>query len=82
MVPVGVRGEAGHNALAQLAEVIRDGGHFVDRNAWVDQQDTVPALHHRAVALDEFALMNQNAVSDVLQHGSASLQSFCARATG
>ena len=68
VVPIGMRGEACHDGLAQLAKVVREGGHFVARDAGVDEQHTVPALHDNGIALDELALVNQNALSDLLQH--------------
>ncbi|MNI92902.1 hypothetical protein D3C73_1507580 [compost metagenome] len=69
VIPIRVRGESCHHRLAQPLKVLRDARHLVDRDAGVDQQHSVPALYHRAVALDELALVNQNAFSDLLQHG-------------
>lgn len=68
VVPIRMRGEACHDGLAQLAKVVREGSHFVPRYTGVDEQNTVPALHDNGITLDELALVNENALSDLLQH--------------
>lgn len=59
VVPIGMRGEACHDGLAQLAKVVREGRHFAAGDARVDEQHTVRALDDSAIALDELALVNQ-----------------------
>ncbi len=67
-----MRSEPGHNGLAQLAKVVRDGHHFGAEHSGVDEQHAGPALHDNGVALAELALVDQHTLGDLLQHGSAS----------
>jgi hypothetical protein len=64
-----MRREACHDGLAQLAKVVRESRHFVARYTGVDEQHTGPAPYDNGITLNELALMNENAVSDVPQHG-------------
>ncbi|HEY6492155.1 MAG TPA: hypothetical protein VIZ43_02705 [Trebonia sp.] len=57
--------------LAQLAEVVREGGHFVPEHPGVDEQHASPALHDNGVALAELALLDQHTLRDLPQHWSA-----------
>jgi hypothetical protein len=72
VIPVRVGRKSGHYGLAQLAKVVRDGGHFVAEHPGIDEQHASPALHDNGVALAELALVDQHTVRDLLQHGSAS----------
>jgi hypothetical protein len=40
------------------------------RDARVDEQHTVPTLHDHGVAPDELTLVNENALSDLREHGA------------
>jgi hypothetical protein len=51
VIPMRMRREACHNGLAQLAKVVREGGHFVAVHPGVDEQHAGPALHDNGVAL-------------------------------
>ncbi len=75
MVPIGMRREACHDGLTQLAKVVREGCHLVARYAGVDEQHAGFALHDDRVALDALALVDQHAVCNLLQHQLASLTS-------
>jgi hypothetical protein len=66
-----MRRKPGHNRLAQLAKVVREGGHFVAEHSGIDQQHACPALHDNRVALAELALLDQHALRNLPQHGSA-----------
>ena len=61
-----MRGEACNDGLAQLTKVVREVGHFVLRDAGVDEQHTGPALHDNGITLDELALANQHTLHDLL----------------
>jgi hypothetical protein len=69
VIPVRMGGKSRHDGLAQLAQVVREGGHFVAEHPGVDEQDASPALHDNGVALAELALVDQHAVGDLRQHG-------------
>jgi hypothetical protein len=69
VIPMRMRGKPGHNGLAQLAKVVREGGHFVAEYPRVDEQHAGPALYDNGVALAELALVNQYALRDLPQHG-------------
>ena len=71
VIPVRMGREPGHNWLAQLAEVVRERGHFVAEHPRVDEQHAGLALHDNGVALAELALVDQHTLRDLLQHGSA-----------
>ena len=58
-----------HNGLAQLAKVVREGGHFVALHPGVDEQHAGPAVHDNGVALHELALVDQHTLRDLRQHG-------------
>ena len=58
-----------HNGLAQLAKVVREGGHFVAVHPGVDEQHASPAVHDNGVALAELALVDQYTLRDLPQHG-------------
>jgi diadenosine tetraphosphate (Ap4A) HIT family hydrolase len=64
-----VRRKPCHNGPAQLANVVRDGGHFVAEHPGVDEQHASPALHDNGVALAELALVDQHTLRDLPQHG-------------
>ena len=64
-----MRREACHNGLAQLAKVVREGGHFVARYPGVDEQYASLALHDNGVTLNELALVGQHTLRDLPQHG-------------
>jgi hypothetical protein len=64
-----MRREASHNGLAQLANVVREAGHFVAEHPRVDDQHGSPAVHDNGVALHELALVGQHTVRDLPQHG-------------
>jgi len=46
-----MRRKPGHNGLAQLAKVVREGDHFVAEYPGVDEQHAGLALHDNRVAL-------------------------------
>jgi hypothetical protein len=69
VVPIGMRREARDDALARFAKIVREGGHLVARDPRVDQQHTGLARHDDGVALEEFALVDEHALSDLSQHG-------------
>jgi hypothetical protein len=58
-----------HNGLAQLAKVVREGGHFVAEHPRVDEQYASPAVHDNGVALAELALVDKHTFPDLPQHG-------------
>jgi hypothetical protein len=58
-----------HNGLAQLAQVVREGGQPMAEHSGVDEQHASPALHDNGVALAELALVDQHARRDLPQHG-------------
>ena len=64
-------GEPGHHRLAQLAKVVRQGGHLVAEHPGVDEQHAGPALDDNGVALAELALVDQHALRDLPQHGGS-----------
>jgi hypothetical protein len=66
-----VRGEAGHNGLTRLAEVVREAGHLVTCDPRVDEQHPGPALHDDCVVLERIAPMNQYTLRNLRQHGWA-----------
>jgi hypothetical protein len=68
VIPVRMRQEAGHDGLAQLAEVVREAGHFVPLPPGVGEQHTGPAVHDNGVALAELALVDQHTLRDLPQH--------------
>src|SRR6516225_4546587 len=70
VIPMRMRRKPGHNGLAQLAKVVREGGHFVAEYPGVDEQHTGPALHDNSVALAELALVDQHTLRDLPQHGA------------
>ena len=72
VVPVGMRGEAGNDGLTQLAKIVRKVRHVGPRDARVDQQNAFPALHDGGIALDELALVDENALGDLRQHQAPS----------
>jgi len=57
-----------HHGLAQLAKVVREGGHFIAEHPGVDEQHASPALHDNGVALAELALVDQHTRRDLPQH--------------
>lgn len=63
-----MRREACDDGLAQVGQVVRDGRHLGARHAGVDEQHAGAALHDNGVALDELALVDENALSGLLQH--------------
>src|ERR687888_1226528 len=65
-----MRRKSCHNGLAQLAKVVREGGHFVAVHPGVDEQHAGPALHDNGVALAELALVDQHTLRDLPQHGA------------
>src|SRR5258708_27088261 len=69
VIPVRMRRKPGHNGLAQLAKVVREGGHFVTEYPGVDEQHAGLALHDNGVALAELALVDQHTLRDLPQHG-------------
>jgi AcrR family transcriptional regulator len=69
MIPMRMGGKPSHHGLAQLAKVVREGGHFAAVHPRVDEQHASPALHDNGVALDELALVDQHTVRDLPQHG-------------
>ena len=64
-----MRGEACHNGLARIGQVVRESGHFVAEHPGVDEQHASPAVHDNGVALAELALVDQHTLSDLPQHG-------------
>ena len=72
VIPVRMRGKPGHHGLAQLAKVVREGGHFGAEHPGVDEQHAGPALHDDGVALAELALVDQHTLRDLPQHGAPS----------
>jgi hypothetical protein len=54
--------------LAHGPEVVGDGGHLVPGDSGVDEQHAGATAHDDRVALDEGALVNQNALGYLLQH--------------
>ena len=71
VIPVRMGGKPGDDGLPQLAEVVRERGHFVAEHPGVDEQHASPALHDHGVALAELALVDEHTLRDLLQHGSA-----------
>jgi len=69
VIPVRMRRKPCHNGLAQLAKVVREGGHFVALHPGVDEQHASPAVHDNGVALAELALVDQHTLRDLPQHG-------------
>ena len=69
VIPMRMRRKPCHNGLAQLAKVVREGGHFVAVHPGVDEQHASPAVHDNGVALDELALVDQHTLRDLPQHG-------------
>ena len=69
VIPMRMRREACHNGLAQLAKVVREGGHFAAVHPGVDEQHASPAVHDNGVALAELALVDQHTLRDLPQHG-------------
>ena len=69
VIPVRMRRRGCHKGLAQLAKVVREGGHFVAVHPGVDEQHASPALHDNGVALAELALVDQHTLRDLPQHG-------------
>jgi len=67
-----MRRKPGHNGLAQLAKVVREGGHFVAEHPGVDEQHASPAVHDNGVALAELALVDQHTLRDLPQHRAPS----------
>ena len=65
VIPMRMRRKPGHNGLAQLAKVVRQGGHFVAVHPGVDEQHARPAVYDNGVALDELALVDQHTVRDL-----------------
>ncbi len=53
-----MRRKPGHNGLAQLAKIVREGGHFVAVHPGVDEQHASPAVHDNGVALTKLALVD------------------------
>jgi hypothetical protein len=66
-----MRSKPCHNGLAQLAKIVREGGHFVAVYPGVDEQHAGPAVHDNGVALAELALVDQHTLRDLPQHGVA-----------
>jgi hypothetical protein len=64
-----MRRKPGHNGLAQLAKVVREGGHFVAVHPGVDEQHASPAGHDNGVAQAELALVDQHTLRHLPQHG-------------
>ena len=64
-----MRRKPGHNGLAQLAKVVREAGHFGAVHPGVDEQHAGPAVHDNGAALAELALVDQDTVRDLPQHG-------------
>ena len=87
VIPMRMRRKPCHNGLAQLAKVVREGGHFGAVHAGVDEQHASPAVHDNGVALAELALVDQHTLRDLPQHGrkatvpSARQQRFAQRAS-
>jgi hypothetical protein len=69
VIPMRMRRKPCHNGLAQLAKVVREGGHFVAVHPGVDEQHASPAVHDNGVALAELALVDQHTLRDLPQHG-------------
>ena len=69
VIPMRMRRKPCHNGLAQLAKVVREGGHFVAEHPGVDEQHASPAVHDNGVALAELALVDQHTLRDLPQHG-------------
>jgi AcrR family transcriptional regulator len=69
VIPMRMGGKPSRHGLAQLAKVVREGGHFVAVHPGIDEQHASPALHDDGVALDELALVDQHTVRDLPQHG-------------
>src|SRR6266705_6507214 len=69
VIPMRMRRKPCHNGLAQLAKVVREGGHFVAVHPGVDEQHASPALHDNGVTLAELALVDQHTLRDLPQHG-------------
>jgi hypothetical protein len=65
VIPVRMRRKPRHHGLAQLAKVVREGGHFAAVYAGVDEQHAGQALHDNGVALAELALVDQHALRDL-----------------
>jgi hypothetical protein len=79
VIPVRMRGKPCHHGLAQLAEVVREGGHFGAGHPGVDEQHASPAVHDNGVALAELALVDQHARRDLPQHGQLLPLVVCSR---
>ena len=69
MIPVGVRGEACHDGMTQLPKVVRETGHLLARDARIDEQDSGPPLHDDGVVPEQLALVDQDTLHDLSQHG-------------
>ena len=69
VIPMRMRRKPCHNGLAQLAKVVREGGHFVALHPGVDEQHASPAVHDNGVALAELALVDQHTSARNLQSG-------------
>ena len=69
VIPMRMRRKPCHYGLAQLAEVVREAGHFGAVHPGVDEQHASPAVHDNGVALAELALVDQHALRDLPQHG-------------
>src|SRR5690349_20025666 len=69
VIPMRMRRKPCHHGLAQLAKVVREGGHFVAEHPGIVEQHASPAVHYNGVALAELALVDQYPLRDLSQHG-------------
>jgi len=57
VIPMRMRGKPCHNGLAQLAKVVREGGHFAAEYPGVDEQRASPAVHDNGHATCDIRLI-------------------------
>ena len=64
-----MRRKARDNGLTRIGKVVGEAGHFVLLHSGVDEQHARSAVHDNGIALAEIALVDENIVRDLLQHG-------------